>query len=151
MNNSVLEKYRSLRHVNDENIVNAIFDRLIVIPANQQGQYWIRDAEAGQICTYEDDRFPGKVLEYVMGTQEDSVSTLYEGHPIFESRARLVDVRKEIIAEIARLFLAVPSVLTLWDDGRGRQVHLRELGTLQLLDMLAYMTDRQMVGARLVG
>lgn len=143
MSNMILEKYRSLKPLNDEAAVNAMLGVLVEIPPSLQNDFWVREADVGSFCLYENDMHPNKVLEYVQGSADDSVTTLYEPNSILQSRAALIDARRELIAEIGRVLLALPSTVAVYDSGRERQVMLRELGTAQLYDVLAHFAGKQ--------
>lgn len=141
--NHTLEKYRSLKPINDETTVNAMLTILVEIPPSLQESFWIRENDVGSLCLYENEMFPNKVLEYVQGSADDSVTTLYGPNPIFNSRQALIEARQELIAEIGRSLLALPSTVAVYDSGRERQVMLKELGTAQLYDVLAHFVGKQ--------
>lgn len=142
MNNMVLEKYRNLKPINDIATTDAMLRVLVEIPNERQEDMWLRDNRAGQVCIYRDPRFPGKVLEYAMGSKDDSVTTLYEDVGLYQTRQQVLDMRKEIIEEIGRICLSLPDMVTVFDSGREREVFLRECGTVQLFDLLAAMSGR---------
>jgi len=137
MSNSVLHKYRTINPINDIAVTDAMLRVLVEIPNEQQEGFWIRDNEVGNICLYRNDAHPGKVLEYAQGSQDDSVTTLYEDNGLFQSRQQLWDMRRDLMSEIGRVLLAIPSTVVVYDAGREREVFLRELGTAQLFDVLA--------------
>lgn len=140
-----LNKYRDLRYKHDEKITEAIMASMVALSFAEQRDLWIFDQDAGILCVYQDPRFPQYVIEYIKGSDEDSVTTLFETAPLFGDRSRLREARIEIMQEIASHFLSLPSVLTVYDEGRGRQVYLRELGTMQLLDVLAHVSSKEMI------
>lgn len=142
MTNIVLNKYRTINPVNDVQKTDAMLRVLVEIPNERQEDMWIRDGNYGNICLYRDDRFPGFVLEYAQGTQDDSVTTLYTDNGLFKTRQQVLDTRKEIIDEIGRLLLALPQTVVVYDAGRERDSFLRELGTAQLYDVLAHFSSK---------
>lgn len=142
MSHPIFEKYRSLAPVNDEQATNALLQVLVNVPRDRLADYYGASAKCGRFYLLRHDSQPGRVLEYVPDLQQDtSVTTLYAEHPIFESRQRLIDAREEIIAAIEQLLLAVPGTTTVLDEGRGKQFHLFELGTAQLLDVLNHFAN----------
>lgn len=137
MSHPILEKYRDLRGVNDENAVNAMLGLLVSYRLERQAEFFAQSRNGGRFYLFRNDAFPGKVIEYVPDyDQETSVTTLYGEHSIFESRQKLLNAREEIIGAIDHLLLAVPNTTTVMDTGRGKEFKLPELGTAQLLDVL---------------
>lgn len=141
MSHPILEKYRDLRPVNDDAATNKLLTILTEIPHAQHQDFFAKSRNGGRLYLFRHESVPGKVIEYVPDYQQDSsVTTLYEEHPIFESRQRLIDAREEIISAIDRLLLAVPNTVTVGDEGRGKQFKLPELGTAQLIDVLQHFS-----------
>lgn len=140
MSNAVLSKYRGIRPLNDDATTDGMLRILVCIHPTQQQRWWIRNQDTGFICVFTHEMFPGKVIEYVQGTQEDSVTTLYEMHPVFANLAQLEQVRRELMTEIGVKLLALPSTILIYDAGREREVSLKEMGTAQLIDFLAHVT-----------
>lgn len=136
--NMVLEKFRTLRPITDDQTVMAMLAILVNLSREQQRDMWFADKDSGRVCLFRHGEFPGKVLEYVWGTKDDSVSTLYEEHPIFATRQALINARKEVRDEIGRLTLSLPSTIVVGDAGRGRDAYLYELGTAQMIDTLEH-------------
>ena len=147
---NLLEKYKHLEPVNDMNLVQQAWEQMVEMSMQEQQPYWVEDHDAGSIFLlgfYDTDSKQNYFLEYIKGKTypfDDSVTTLYRAAPEFGERQRLVDVRKEIISEIGRLFLSLPSVVTIFDQGRSREAHLNELGTAQLLDVLTVAQGKQL-------
>lgn len=139
MTHPVLEKYRSLTPLNDEAATNALLLTLVGIPHGRLHDFFGASAHGGRFYLLRHESQPGKVLEYVPDAISDSsVTTLYQEHPVFESRQRLVDAREEIISAIDVLLMSVPGTATVLDEGRGKQFPLAELGTAQLYDVLQH-------------
>lgn len=149
MSNAILSKYnRSIRPLNDIETTDAILRVLVDVPVTEQQRFWIADdANCGRVCLYSHPNFPGLVLEYVQGTQEDSMTTLFEADPVFADLPRLAEMRKELINEIGATLLALPSTVTVYDTGREREVFLNELGTAALIDTLAHFTGTDIATA----
>lgn len=127
----------ALRPKTDVAAVERLWTILTEMTPEEQHRFWIRDPKAGQVCLFEHESAPGVVLEYVAGSKQDSVSTLYEAATVVGSKQALIDVRTFLITEIAVIFGGLPSAMGFHDAGRGRDVFLREMGTAQLLDELA--------------
>lgn len=141
MSHPIYEKYRSLHPVNEEAVTNAILQQMVNAPQRELGDFYAQDPKLGQFYLVRDSDHPGKVLEYVPDAQRDtSVTTLYLDHPCLATRQALLDARKEIIEAIERTCLAMPGTMTVGDQGRGKEFHLFELGTAQLLDVLYHFS-----------
>ena len=137
----IYEKYRAVTPLNDEQVTNAILGQMVKAPKADLADFYARDPRVGQFYLVRDSDHKGKVLEYVPDMIADtSVTTLYAEHPIFATRQALIDARKEIIEAIERTLLAMPGTPTVRDEGRGKEFHLFELGTAQLLDVLNHFT-----------
>lgn len=132
----VISKYGTLHTVNDEAITDAMLKRFTELPEARHQDMWIRDAMVGDVGIFIDDRYENKVIEVVMGADETSVTTLFQTSPIFFSRKELADARKDIMFEIGAVTGSLPSMIAIQDEGRGRDVTLREMSTAQLIDIL---------------
>lgn len=141
MSNPTLSHYhRHLRPINDDQKTDAMLALLVKVPGERQNDFWIRGSDSGTLCLWENEAFPGVVLEYVQGSQEDSVTTLYESCPMLATRQSLIDTRTSLINEIGALLMALPSTIAVYDGGREREAMLNELGTAQLIDVLAHFS-----------
>lgn len=133
-----IHRYNSLiRPVNDEATVNLLLAALVDMTPEQQRDFWFRDATAGAVCLFANELAPGKILEYVQGGRDDSITTLYEGTSLFASRQAVIDARSTMMTEIAASLLSLPSAVGFYDEGREREVALKEMGTAQLIDQWA--------------
>lgn len=139
MSHPIFEKHFDLTPLNDEAATNALLQILVDTPRERLPEIYGASGKAGCFYLLMSDLFPNKVLEYVPDAQQDSsVTTLYQNNSIFQSRQALVDAREEIIAAIDVLLMSVPGTATVFDEGRGNQYRLAELGTAQLLDVLQH-------------
>lgn len=141
MSNEIVLKYKSLRPLNEITATNGLWIEMANMPILEQQPYWIQSQEVGNLFLYSDQKkFPNRFIEYVKGSQDDSVTTLYENNRVLGDRSLYIKARKELMNEIgAKLFL-LPSLVTIYDEGRQRDAHLIELGTAQLLDILSAIT-----------
>lgn len=137
MTHPVLEKYRSLKPINDESATTALLGILVATPPARLSNFFGVSVRGGRFYLLRHESHPGKVLEYVPDMDTDSsVTTLYAEHPVFESRQSLIEAREEVINAIDVLLMSVPGTATVLDEGRGKQFSLAELGTAQLYDVL---------------
>lgn len=118
-------------------MVNAMLSILVNVPLNEQNELWVRDnGGTGNYCVFHHPSFPNHVLEYVAGSKQDSITSLYERSPVFSDRAELKKLRNAMMLEIAASCMSLPSSLAFYDHGREREVALVEFGTGQLVDHL---------------
>ena len=125
---------RDIKPLNDNATVDGMLRILVELPPQAQENLWIRDQEGGQVCIFGHEAYPGKVIEYVAGEKEDSITSLYQATSVFDSRSNLMALRKDLIREIKAATMTVNDSFALFDGGRERHVKLKEMGTAQLVD-----------------
>ena len=128
---------RLIRPVSDEATVNKLLAILVELTPEQQRDMWFRDARAGAVCLFSHESATGLILEYVQGSRDDSISTLYTATDLFRSRQALIDARNTMMTEIAATSFSLPGAIGYYDEGREREVSLKEMGTAQLIDQWA--------------
>ena len=138
--NEILLKHRDIKPVNDVADAEQLLSHLVELDPIKQQLYWIKSEEIGFVCVYQHPDVPNRVIEYVQGTKSDSVSTLYEGNEKIADLERLAEVRRELMGEIGAVLMRLPSTIAVYDGGREREAALKELGTAQLMDVLAHFT-----------
>lgn len=142
MSHPVLEKYKSLKTINDETSVNKLLAILVEVPRERLSEFFAGSAKGGRFYIFRHESVPGKLIEYVPDMSNDtSVTTLFDEHPVFESRQKLLEAREEIIAAIDHLLMAIPGTTTVGDEGRGKEFRLAEFGTAQLLEILQHFAN----------
>lgn len=143
MSTEVIQKYKDINPINDEKTTHTLMQMLVDTPRDRLAAFYAGSAAAGRFYLFKNDQFPDKLIEYVPGLPgDDSVTTLFSGHRIFETRATLLAARTELIEAIERLLMAVPGTAVVRDEGREREVHLHELGVAQLLDTLIHFSQK---------
>jgi len=107
-----------------------------------------RDAFGGEYKTgffylYRNEAIaPGVVMETVVSTAGDGITSLYVNHPALANLSSLVSARRELVAALSeKIGLSVDAV-GVDDPGRGRVMGLSELATGQLIDLLAESMGR---------
>lgn len=126
-----------IRPVSDEQTVNRLLSILVELTPEAQKDFWFRDERAGNVCLFAHESAPGKILEYVQGRRDDSITTLYVVSAVFASRQALIDARNDMMTEISAGMFTIPGAIGIFDEGREREVYLKEMGTAQLLDLWA--------------
>lgn len=95
------------------------------------------DAYSGYFVLYRHPDVPGMVLETVISPKhKDGITSVYQEHRMFESRAELMRKRTSLIAELAKEYGLPPESIGIDDVARGRSMGLTELSTGQLIDLL---------------
>lgn len=128
----IISKYGKLKTINDEARTDAMLKQFTEQPYERHQDMWIRDAVVGNVGVFKQDNY---VIEVVMGSEDSSVTTLFDYNPIFSMRTELAEARKELIIEIGAATMSLPSRVAIHDEGRGRDVFLREMSTAQLIDV----------------
>ena len=141
--NSLIKKYtHGLNVLNDTDAAQEIFRRGAHERASKISAI-VQPESIGTIAVFSDqERHPGKIVEVVSSLDgEDACMTLYMENPIFGELTKLAELRKEVICAIGSRFVSLPGLMTVMDEARGKKVLLREMGTAQLLDLLADYTN----------
>lgn len=134
--NTMLDKCSKLKTVNNNAIADEMLKRLT---ENPHTGLWVREPDTiGDVALFHDDRYKGMFIEVVVGLGADvsCVTTLFEDNGLLRGAEELKAMRKELMTEIGVLTRSLPSAVAIHDEGRGRDVHLREMGTAQLYDIL---------------
>lgn len=142
--NPKIEQYMRLKDVSNAQQAQDIMQNMMAVPQNQQKGMFVTDNVAGAFLVWEDPQNPGVVYECVMGLLTgDSISTLYEPHPMFNTRQAHLEARQALIEEIkVRLNVGDDAMPAIRDKERKRAVMLPEMATMQLIDMLNNMDKR---------
>ncbi|WP_374335347.1 hypothetical protein [Methyloversatilis sp.] len=141
MSNAVLSKYRGLTPLNNQEIVDGLWRHMTQLSVPEAKHRWFKSEDYGFVFLFSHDDYPNVVLEYVQGSRDDSVTTIYAHTREVASLEALSNMRKELINEIGAVLLALPQSVVVRDEGREREVALKELGTAQLVDVLAHFTQ----------
>lgn len=149
-----LNKYfKDFDPVNDQTMIEEGWAHLVQMPPREQKERSREDEFAGRVLLlplWDTDKREHFFLEYVKcleDIREDSVTTLYHQSQQVKDLDSLLAARKELITEVAARFQALPSTMTVFDAGRQREVWLRELGTAQLVDILAMSQGHDILAA----
>lgn len=134
---SHFERARSIVPINSEHGVLELSTALRNRSLDKQRQFFGGNSKTGFFYLYGDDTVQkGNVLECVVSLHGDAISSLYRGHPVFESIGELMRTREGLINELASKFGLSPDSIGVDDQARGRALGLTELGTGQLIDLL---------------
>lgn len=134
----VLDKYRDIVVANAEQRVHALALELRKLPLNEQRRHFGGSAAGGFLYLFRDEKIaPGMVMECVMSTAGDAITSLYTNNRVFENPGTVMQARAELIAEAARKIGMPPESIGIDDPARGRALGLEELSTGQLIDILA--------------
>lgn len=131
-------KYKDLVVVNNSERVLALSLALRKLPRAKQRDYFAGSTKAGYFYLFRDDSIdPKVVMECVVSTAGDAISSLYMNHPCNAERNTLVRAREELVVDLARkIGLSIENV-GIEDEARGRSLSLGELSTGQLIDLMA--------------
>jgi hypothetical protein len=143
--NPILQKYQTLTVVNAEHRARNAQRDLFSMSAYDIEQYALPNTAVGQIFLFP---IPGNVdgPEIVMEVMvsvvnEDSLSTLYQPHPIFNDRASYTEAREEITKEAIRVAGAGDIGFAIKKcPARKRPAHCWDMPLAQLLDFIRIKT-----------
>lgn len=136
MSSEILSKYLDLTVVNSSAIAQKMSLQLEAATLEVKQSTYGGNPLVGWFYLGRSVDHPGMVFECTV-TPQDSISSVYMEHPMFESRAELMRTREALMNAIAAdLGLSVEGV-GIDDHARGRTLGLSELATGQLVDMLA--------------
>lgn len=140
---SAFDRYKEIVVVNAPHIALELSLKLEKEPVSVQRAHFGGDIEAGFFYLYSrDDMHTDTVFESVVSTHGDCITSTYKNHAAFESLGELMRVRKLLIQELAAKFGLHPDSIGIDDKARGRALVPRELGTGQLIDLLAEQQSR---------
>lgn len=134
-----LRKFENLRAIpKSSGRVTVIQEQVQKLSQDSKRLLFAQSTVGGGVFIYESKQFPNQILEIVAGVRaDDLMSCLYEPHPMFNTPGEAIKAREELIQLLERMHMAIPGTLVIDDQGRGRKVELRELVTMQIVDMIA--------------
>lgn len=134
----VLDKYRHIVVVNGRQVALELSHQLNRLSRQQQRAHFGGDHRSGFFYLFHHEIHLDKVLETVVSPKGDAVTSVYLADPIFNSMGELMAARVELCNAIAlQQGLSLEAVGVDDPGGRGRLLGLEELGTGQLIDLLA--------------
>lgn len=116
----------------------SMLGKLLQSPPYLLNSKYVESPIAGKLLLDSQTTDDGKqyVLEVVIGKRaEDVIGTLYLPNPMMNVTSEWIRHREELIMLAAKLFNADPMNLGVNDEGRGREVFIREMGTAQIMDV----------------
>lgn len=138
----ILQKYSDLRQHKDANRVTSLQEQLGHMDKAQLDEIYAGSGEGGIAFLQESPGETNCVLETVVSTHGDSISSMYVGHPVFQPRQRYVDARKELISLINDIAQAPQSGAVIMCSVRNRPVRVRELTLAQLIDVADFASKQ---------
>lgn len=133
----ILNQYRNVVVVNSPRVNLELSLNLRKLSVEQQRAHFGGLYGVGFFWLYSHESHPDKVMECVVSTAGDAISSTYIVNPIFASLGELLNARERLInALVEKTGLPIESI-GVDDPGRGRVLSLPELSTGQLIDLLA--------------
>lgn len=136
---SPIEKYGSIKIVRNEGKAREHWNDLARQSPYEIEQFYFSSPNAGKgfLKHFKIDDQPA-ILEVIVS--DDVMNTIYVPHPIFNSRDDLIQSRREIIEIIEDMKESAPGRLVVNCSVRKRPAHLKELSTIQLVELFAVLT-----------
>jgi hypothetical protein len=134
----ILSKYTDLAVHIDQARANELNASIGRMSHQQLDGIYVGSEEAGRVILLDSPGEPNCVLELVMSASgDDSVSTLFKAHPVFNSRGDYLEARAELILALHDLAAGAGKIeAVLYCPVRKRPVRAKELGFQQMLDAL---------------
>ncbi|CAG9229265.1 hypothetical protein [Burkholderia vietnamiensis] len=134
---ALLHRTDEIRIKRDEDKLYTILGEIQNLSDAEKAPLFAQSRKGGGVFLFESRHFPGHIVEYIPGVMvNDSISCMFEPHPVLGSPSTLLKLREELVAEIERIHHAIPGALHKADPARHRPVMLIEMSTLQLADTL---------------
>lgn len=135
---SLIAKYETLKPVFDESKIREFANDVARLGMSELHEIAVDDFVAGLVLMQKRTMGDRDVFIEVIGSgaHGDTIATLYEAHPIFNSKADFVAARRELIETIADLVDGDAGNLVIKCPIRKRPALIRELGTGQLSDLM---------------
>jgi hypothetical protein len=141
MSRKLHEKWASVQFIADKNKTDVLTHKAINLPPYSMDARTFVDPRAGAVIMYEVD---GQIIEVVLGTRvDDVIGAMYKPNPIFNSPADLRQARIDLIEMIEDIKNSEPGYLEGKCRARNRKVDLKEMPTVQLIDILAEFVKKQ--------
>ncbi len=139
----VLQKYADLRTHQDRQRTVDIQTSLSRLTSMEMETRFAGSAKLGNAFLIDSPGTPRCVFELVMNPKiGDSVATLYEGHPVFNTFGDYQRGREELIDLINDFADAGTLGVLIRCPVRLRPTHLRDLGLMQLVDLVRVKVAR---------
>lgn len=146
-----LDRFRNVVVVNAQRTALEISQHLRNLPLEQQRQYFGGDHATGFIYLYRHESHPDKVLETVVSTAGDGITSIYISGPETATIGEVMKMRAALIRAISEKVGLSAELIGVDDAGRGRQLGLTELATGQLVDLLADRMGASVVVSSSIG
>jgi len=146
MSTPAFDAYRQIVVVNSDRVALELGMKLRDASEESRREAFSGRREAGFFYLYRrDDMHTDSVMEVVVSTDGDAITSVYKNHRAFASGGALIEARMALIKALAEKIGLPPESVGIDDSVRGRALHLQELSTGQLLDLLAEKEGKTLV------
>lgn len=133
-----MERYRHMVVVNGERLTHELSFAMRQLSEEAQSRLMARSNKAGAMWLFRDPAKPGYLLEVVYSLEHgDYVSSVYRDDAVNSSAGDVLRMRENLIDALAERHGLSAELMTVTDEGRGREIGLNEMGTGQLIDLLS--------------
>ena len=134
----IMDRVRSVQVVNSQTVALQLSQTLRAMPKDKERDVFAGDMTTGFFWLVTDAaKQPDMVMECVVSPQGDAITSTYSAHPIFGSVGELMRTRRLLIEALSEQLGLSNDLIGVEDPGRGRRLGTHELGTGQLIDLLA--------------
>lgn len=138
---NILDRVRDLVVLDNNKALLELSLDLRELPKDEQRHRFGGSRETGWFYLHDNpEKRRDMVFECVVSPTGETVSSLYKGHPIFNSVGELLRVREQLCQAIGEKIGLDYRNVGIFDAARGRDIGLDELATGQLIDILIERT-----------
>jgi hypothetical protein len=148
-----LDRFAELRVSNIpdfESVANTLLAEFNEQPEHKRKAAFAQSKTGGGVYLYRTENpkmaaYKDIILEIIPSPIDGAfITCLYAPHPVFASPGETVKAREQLIEMIERMYGATPGAIVVPDATRGRNIHLYEFATQQLIDRLKALLRGQL-------
>lgn len=138
----ILAKYADLRVLNDRSRTNDLLLSFSNMTENEHALHFAGSAYSGDAFIKDSPGEQQAILECVVAHDKlDSFATLFAPHPLFSSLSSYREARDELMECVLDLADASVAGVAIMCPVRKRKVNVRDLGVMQLVELIQSAVD----------
>lgn len=143
-----INRFRTTAVVDDDVAVLRLSQKLGKMDKPEQRRFFAGSPKSGYFYLFADEKMaPGLIMETVMSTAGDSISTVYSaaGCPWFATPGELTKAREQMVTAMCEKVGLSAEAIGIEDPVRGRSLGPFELAFAQMIDLMAEETSSSVV------
>lgn len=138
----ILAKYAGLKIINDNERTTNLIAQFATMGEGESSLHYAGNAFIGQAFIKDSPGAQQAIIEIIVSSDGiDSFATLFEPHPLFSNRDLYREGREELYQCVLDLADASVAGLAVKCPQRKRQVMVRDLGIVQLIQLIQSAVD----------